>query len=572
MTAPLTLISDRVVTLSRRTYGRLLHASDGRRAAFLIADLPPHVSLRFKRMFPQIRGTQTRDFELSDTPETCTDIDWFMERYPLVGEGEAFEMLRRGLVEAKRRKAAVETILAEGWTPASDTGHWRETCPPYPYQTQAAALAVAMRRLLIMDDVGLGKTVTSLAALAQNGQFPAAIVVQAHLAEQWAEEIAEFTTMRSHIIKGTRPYPLPEADIFIFKYSNIAGWVDIAGSGVFKAVVYDEVQELRHGNTNKAGAASVFTRHAGFRVGLTATPIYNYGSEIYHVLEQIEPGLLGSYNEFITEWCTTRGRHDVVADPKALGTWLRDAGIALRRTEVDVEREMPPLNVLTHDVAYDDAEAEASMEQARMLALKVVSGSFTERGHAARELDLLARHATGMAKAAGVASLVRMLVESGEKVLLAGWHRDVYDRWLKLLGDLGPVMFTGSETAVQKRKAKEAFLGASPLLIMSLRSGAGLDGLQAVARTVVIGELDWSPQVHRQFIGRLRRPGQQHQVDAIYAIADGGSDPVLVETLGLKSSQSQGIVDPLLAQANPQHSDDSRIKALARTYLEGGPA
>ena len=59
---------------------------------------------------------------------------------------------------------------------------------------------------------------------------------------------------------------------------------------------------------------------------------------------------------------------------------------------------------------------------------------------------MMARHATGMAKAAHVAALVRMLVESGERVLLAGWHRDVYAVWLKLLGDLRPVMFTGPVT------------------------------------------------------------------------------------------------------------------------------
>lgn len=568
MNAQLTLIHENVVTFPRRTYGRLRHASDGKRAAFMVADLAPHVSLRFKRMFGQVRMTQTRDFIITDTPAACLDLAWFIDRFPLSVDENARLRLEAGCAEARRRTAAVDTILSQDWSPDDPTPGFKPATPPYPFQAQAATLAVTMRRLLIMDDIGMGKTVTALAALAQNGQFPAAIIVQAHLAEQWLEEVEEFTTMRAHIIRGTRPYALPQSDIFIFKYSNIAGWVDIAGSGIFKAVVYDEVQELRHWGTAKASAAAVFGRHASLRIGLTATPIYNYGSEIFHVLEQIEPGALGSYDEFRIEWCAERGRHDVVRDPRALGTWLRDAGMAVRRTEADVGKQMPPVNVLTHDVGYDETVAAAVEDEARMLALKVVSGSFTERGQAARELDLLARQATGMAKAAGVAALVRMLVEAGEKVLLAGWHRDVYAKWLKLLGDLNPVMFTGSETPAQKRKAKAAFLADCPLMIISLRSGAGLDGLQHVARTVVIGELDWSPLVHKQLIGRLRRPGQKHQVDAIYAIANGGSDPVMVEMLGLKSSQSHGIVDPLLEQVAPQTSDDSRIKALARAYLQ----
>lgn len=48
-------------------------------------------------------------------------------------------------------------------------------------------------------------------------------------------------------------------------------------------------------------------------------------------------------------------------------------------------------------------------------------------------------------------------------------------------------------------------------VIMSLRSGAGVDGLQKHSRVAVFGERDWSPQVHEQCIGRIRRssPGAQ---------------------------------------------------------------
>jgi hypothetical protein len=195
-----------------------------------------------------------------------------------------------------------------------------------------------------------------------------------------------------------------------------------------------------------------------------------------------------------------------------------------------------------------------------------------QRGQAARELDMMARHATGVAKAAGVAALIRILVESGLKVLAAGWHRDVYDAWMVALADLKPMLYTGSESPAAKRKTKSAFIsGECPLIFMSLRSGAGVDGLQGVCHTAVIGEFDWSPQVHKQFIGRLRRPGQTEQVDAIYAHTNGGSDPVLVEMLGLKASQSAGIVDPYRPQpANV--TDDSRMRRLAAQFLGGSPA
>lgn len=550
-----------------RTYGKLFWNEENR--SWIIFGLAPNVSMRFKAFFGRIAKHETKSFWLASSPGTCSDLLWFMARYPLEMKDEARALLDEGHRRALAQQSTVESIMAEGWKP-SPQARFRGGCSPYPFQAQAAEVTATLGRLLLMDDVGLGKTISALAALCQSGKLPAAVVVQAHLAEQWVDEyIKSFTTLKSHIIKGTKPYPLPPVDVYIFKYSNIAGWVDYAADRIFPSVIFDEVQELRHGAaTAKGAAAKVFAEAASLRMGLTATPIYNYGSEIFNVVEVIEPGALGTWNEFLIEWCTSRGSHWVVKDPAALGTHLREATIAIRRTEADVDKQLPPVNVLMHHIDYDEAMVEQVEAEARVLALKVINGSFTERGQAARELDMMARHATGMAKAKGVAGLVRMLVESGEKVLLTGWHRDVYDVWRKELSDLSPVMYTGTESPVQKVKAKKAFIGGDArLMIISLRSGAGLDGLQRVCSKVVFGELDWSPQVHKQVIGRLRRPGQAHQVDAIYAHTNGGSDPVLVELLGLKASQSQGIVDPFSGAQQAVISDDSRIRKLAEAYI-----
>lgn len=548
-----------------RTYGTLRR--EGK--AWHLTGLPPHVSLKVKSFFSRIRKEQTTDFVLADSPGTCSDLLWFMQRYPMEMTGADRAQLILGYDWEVIEQRELERIMSPDWQPEGTYG-FRENRAPYPYQAQAAAVATHRRRLLLLDDVGLGKTVSALAATCQAGTFPVAVVADKHLTEQWAEDYIEpFTGLRAHVIKGTKPYTLPPADFYLFGYSNFTGWVDVAASGFFKALVLDEVQSLRHGtSTAKGSAAAVFARHADLVMGLTATPIYNYGSEIFNIVDLIEPGALGTWIEFCIEWCHAQGGHWLVKDPKALGAHLRELGVVLRRTEADVGSQLAPLNVLTHHVDFDRQIADAVAEEARTLALRVLNGSFSERGQAARDLDMMARHATGMAKARGVALLVRMLVESGRKVLLGGWHRDVYDVWLRDLADLRPVMFTGSESPKQKRESKRRFVeGETDLLIVSLRSGTGLDGLQDVCHTAVAGELDWSPQVLRQFFGRLRRPGQHEQVDAIYALTDGGSDPVLVEMLGLKSSQAQGVVDPFDNSVTVTHSDDTRIKKLAQAYL-----
>jgi len=550
-----------------RTYGRCAVAG----GEIMLMDLEPHVSIAAKRLFPRLPAGRARDFTIAETSANCSDVLWFMARYPLRIEKPSLARLKAGHRDGEKQKELAAAVLRTDWTPGALPA-FKGGMKPYRYQAQAAELGSMRRGLLLGDDVGLGKTVSAFALIARTGKVPAAVIVEAHLAEQWADDAAaEFTNFRTHIIKGTTPYDLPDADLYVFKYSNIAGWVDVAAEIKFKTVVFDEIQQLRTGAVSaKYRAAETFASHAESVLGLSATPIYNYGGEIYDILHVVEPGLLGSRLEFYLEWCIAKGNGKyLVREPDALGAHLRDTGVFLRRTESDVDKELPPVNTLTHWVDYDHALAESSIEEARSLAMKVLhSKSFNERGQAARELDMMARHATGVAKAASVAAFARILA-ADEPLILAGYHRDVYDIWLRLLGDLNPLMYTGTETSATKRRARETFLaGDSRILILSLRSGAGLDGLQKVCRRVVLGEIDWSPQIHKQIIGRLRRPGQRQQVDAIYCLTNEGSDPPMVEMLGLKAGQARGITDPFTGSETVE-SDDSRIKALARHYLGG---
>jgi hypothetical protein len=543
-----------------KTYGNLTLERDQK--AWAIVRLEPHVAIAFKRMFPKVPITAT-SIRLSDTDEARADLHWFMQRYPLHHDEHA--AIQEGVDRLSARIAERERILLPNWTPPATLG-FRPGYAPYLYQSQAAQVALGNPGLLLGDDVGLGKTISAIAACAMGAPLPAAVVVQAHLADQWAARIEEFTTLRAHVIKGTKPYSLPPADIYIFRYSNVAGWVNVIDEGVFRTAIYDEVQELRHGHgTNKGSACRVMSMRSELRLGLTATPIYNYGDEIFHVMDFIQPGLLGRWDEFTREWVGDR----VVKNPDGLGSYLRDTGYFLRRREDDatVSAAMPPANIIDWEVDFDQSAADDEMALTRMLAQTVLTGSFVEAGRAARELDLKMRQLTGVAKARSVAAYVRLLLKDAPRVLLAGWHREVYSIWERELAEFSPVLYTGSETSSGKGRSVEAFTtGESRVMMISLRSGVGLDGLQHHCQDVVFGELDWSPQVHYQIIGRLRRPGQREQVTAHYLHTNGGSDPVLLETLGVKTDQSRGITEPGV-EAEERFTDDSRIKRLAAHIL-----
>lgn len=447
-------------------------------------------------------------------------------------------------------------------------------------------IAVSTKRNLYFTD---GYIVTHNTYIA--GQFisatpeamPALVVCDAHMPVQWKEKLEKHTYLRCHIIttgtpfktvveKKARkkvPYDLPPADVYIISYSKLAGWVNVIGTGMFKAVIYDEIQALRRGTESQKGcAAREASRHALYRLGLTATPIYNYGAEIWRVMQFIDAETLGSFEDFFREWCTGTSDGGRLKDPKALGTYLREQHVFLRRVKADVGLELPKVSRIVEHVEHD-AKALASIEDlARSLALRAVTGDFTDRGQAARELDLRVRQQTGVAKARGVAQFVRLLVEAGEPVLLMGWHRECYDIWLRELEDLKPAMYTGSESVRSKVNNVEAFTsGATNLLIMSLRSGAGVDGLQHRCSTVVFGELDWSPGVHQQVIWRVDRDGQMSPVTVFFLVTDDGSDPPMMEVLGIKASEATGVVDPNLG-VQVVDTDTTNLRRLVERYLD----
>lgn len=546
-----------------RKYGNIQLKEDN---YWHIENVEPHVAIKIKNLFPKIPAYST-SYEFINNAEHCHDLLWFMDRYPFNISESDFSYLQDGRKQYEKSQKALEDIFLPSFTAKEYSLNKGYTAREY--QSKAASFHAIQRRFLLGDDIGLGKTLTALLTMFNKETLPAIVVAQTHLPKQWEMEgIKRFTNFRSHIIKGTKPYSLPESDVYIMKYSCLSGWVDIFKQEIFKSVIFDEVQELRRVVSDKYQAAKVLSGSVQFAMGLSATPIYNYGDEIFAIMDMINPGCLGNKQDFLREWAVPIGNGRwKISDPQALGTYLREFNLMLRRRRVDVGQELPPINKIVTTISYDTHEVKRSEEIARQLAIKVVGGSFMERGQAARELDAFVRHQTGVAKAKEVAAFVRILLENNEPVLLSGWHREVYEIWNRELADFNPVMYTGSENSSQKEKAKQSFIdGESNLFIISNRSGIGLDGLQHRCKHVVIGELDWSPKVHDQIIGRIDRDGQKDQVTAFFPVCEFGSDPFIIDLLGLKSSQSHGIVDPMLAIAN-QHTDESRIKLMAEYFL-----
>lgn len=548
----------------------------------------PHVAIRLRRLFKKA-GKQIGVVRLAATDEVSRDILWFTERYPLeVTPRDGLEAKARAFDERVQR---FDALLSGRIEPRA----FDLAIPLRAYQQVAAELGIQSGGLLIADDVGLGKTASAIGMLSDPSTRPALVVTLTHLPKQWEREIFRFApSLRTHVIKKGTPYDLaktkrskdapqptlftPEQmaprfpDVLICSYSKLAGWAE-ALAGKVRTVIFDECQELRRDGSQKSDAAKLIAEACEYRAGLSATPIYNYGIEIFNVMEVLRPTALGSRSEFLAEWCKGYWNPDKarIHDPRAFGSYMREAGLMIRRTRADVGRELPELTKSVHYVDADASALERLSAGVAELAKLIVErgGTWKDRGAASRELDWKLRQATGIAKAPFVADFVKLLCESGEKVVLYGWHREVYSIWADKLKGYRPVFYTGTESIAQKDEAKRAFCeGDARILVMSLRAGAGLDGLQGHCRNVVFGELDWSPGVHEQATGRVHRDGQGDPVMAYFLVSDEGSDPIVMDVLGIKREQVEGIKNPTgdgLIEKLEKSGD--HIRKLAEAYL-----
>lgn len=571
--------------MSTRCFGtvrlekRKLGTRGGERPAWVI-QCEPHVSLRLKRVFDRVNKGDVGEVLLAATAETARELEWFIQRFPLEVQGkDAKDFLKHGTREQVRREAAVAELLAADYQPPE----FQMNVPPREYQRRAADMFLRMRNLLLADDVGLGKTASALTAFTDKRTLPAVVVTLTHLPRQWQRELARFLPgLRVHVAKKATPEDvtrgrggrkLPWPDVLVLNYHKLSGWAETLVNAGVRTVVFDECQELRRGpDSEKYRAAHFLAQRVNFVIGLSATPIYNYGGEMFHVLDCIKPGVLGTREEFSREWCT--GVEDKLSfkDPRAFGTYLRDAGLMLRRTRVDVGRELPSLTRDIHTVEADTRVLDEVEDKAAELARIILAQGGVkpeDRLQASGELSWRLRQATGISKAPFVAEFVRMLVENGERVLLYGWHHEVYSIWRERLKEYSPAIFTGQESPTQKEAEAQRFKsGQTPILIMSLRAGAGLDGLQHCCRTVVFGELDWSPGVHEQACGRVHRDGQTDPVMAYFLVSDSGSDPVVADVLGIKRDQMEGIRDPQASLMERLETDENRVRRLAESFLK----
>jgi SWI/SNF-related matrix-associated actin-dependent regulator 1 of chromatin subfamily A len=524
---------------------------DGRE---FVIEAEPAVLEMCKRVFPGCEGRGGR-VRFHATRRAAGDLNWLLLRYPMKVECRA--ELEKGRAEAIEHALRRETCQA--LAPVARPAGFRGTL--MPFQAEGVPYLTANKRALLADDMGLGKTVQALAAMGEVGEWPVVIVTPPAVQLQWERAAERFLEMPDSItstststnggprvvrVKGMKAERLPAADIYLVHYGLLRAWGPALRELGARVVIFDEIQELRHTGTQKYSEASLLAGESEWVWGLSGTPIYNYGDEMWAVMNILEFQCLGSFESFTREWCTGYGSK-IVRKPAALHNWLKREGLMLRRVKADVLEQLPPKRrsviAIDHDANTFARMAGEAIRLAR--GYREIEG-WHEKGQAARLIDVEARKACGAAKAPWAAEFAATLIEGGERPLIFAYHHEVHRIMRERLAKYGVVTVTGEETPREKDEAVAEFAkGKAKAIELSLRTAAGLDGLQGRGTCVVFAELDWSPAVHAQCEDRLHRIGVGDGLESIlcyYLVASTGIDEVMQDALGLKVGQFTGIM------------------------------
>ncbi len=416
---------------------------------------------------------------------------------------------------------------------------------------------------LLADEMGLGKTVQTLAYLSkEKNAFPALVIAPLVTLTNWQREIEKFLKKKSRngkimenkhpssvMIRNGKQNDIDESDFYIINYELLHKRLPDLLKLNIKTVVCDEVQHLRSKTTQKYAAVKKLAAKDGvkFRVGLSGTPIYNRGSEIWPIVDILKPGLLGSYKEFCEYFCyvNEKGKAIVLENKRDSLRNQLTKHVMLRRKKSDVLKELKDKvrypEVIASDEKFYRAELDKiwkKLEEEQKYAQTAFDKSASY--HRAIESE---RQAAGLAKLPHVINFVNDIMDIEESVVVFCHHRAIHDLLHQSLSKYNPASIIGGQSDKRRDAEITRFQnGETKLMVAGLRAGnVGIN--LTTASYVIFAELDWSPAIHRQAEDRLHRIGQKNTVFAYYLVGNGTLDEHVADILVDKSYEIDTILD-----------------------------
>ena len=407
----------------------------------------------------------------------------------------------------------------------------------------------------LADDMGLGKTLQALALILSRAPGgPTLVVAPTSVATNWMAEAARFApTLNIQLFgSGDRAAMLKEAgayDVIVASYGLLQLEAERFAGTRWHTIVLDEAQAIKNAHTRRSQA--VMALRGDFRMVATGTPLENHLGELWNLFRFINPGLLGSSDQFNLRFAGPIEKAQDKRAELAARTRLRrlTQPFILRRTKSQVLSELPPRTEIVLPVELSQEET-ALYESLRREALDRLATMEAQDGKNAsqKQIQILAEmmklrraccNPQLVAPDSGIRSskletfarLADELLENRHKALVFSQFVDHLTLIRKHLDERGiRYQYLDGATPMQERKRRvDAFqAGDGDLFLISLKAGGV--GINLTAADYVI-HMDpwWNPAVEDQASDRAHRMGQQR--------------PVTIYRLVTRHTIEEGIVD-----------------------------
>jgi SNF2 family DNA or RNA helicase len=349
------------------------------------------------------------------------------------------------------------------------------------------------------------------------------------------------------------------ADLVVTTYATATRDIDELAAIGWHRLVLDEAQAVK--NSRASAARAVRRVDAEHRVALTGTPVENRLSELWSVMDVLNPGLLGSADRFRERYAVPIERHGNEESAKRLRTITRPYLLRRVKTDPTIIDDLPDKIEITQHY-------KLTPEQATLY--RTVVDDMMEKIEDAQGIQRRGNVLAAMAKLKQVCNHPAQLLHDGSpigrrsgKVIrleeILGEILDEGDRVLcftqftefghMLVPHLSArfdtdIAFLHGGTSKKRRDEMVARFQAGegpPVLVLSLKAGG--TGLTLTAANHVV-HLDrwWNPAVENQATDRAFRIGQRRNVQVRKFVCPGTVEERIDAMIAKKTALSGMVV------------------------------
>jgi superfamily II DNA or RNA helicase len=480
----------------------------------------------------------------------------------------------------------VTDIRADGWIGDLLSGEAERAITPLgpppgfraelrPYQQRGVSWLAFLSALglgaCLADDMGLGKTVQLLALEAHERaatpQGPTLLICPMSLVGTWQREAARFApALRVHAQHGpdrlhgeALTERIAASDLVVTTYATATRDADELAGVAWRRLVLDEAQAVK--NSRAAHATAVRRFAAEHRVALTGTPVENRLSELWSIMDVLNPGLLGSAEKFRNRYAIPVERHGNTEAAALLRRVTRP--YLLRRVKTDptiiddlpekieitqhyrLTREQASLYRTVVDDMMERIERSAGIERrgnvlAAMTKLKQICN------HPAQLLHDGSAVGRRSGKIIRLEELLAEILDEGDRVLCFTQFTEFGHLLVPHLSarfDTDVAFLHGGTPKKRRDEMVTRFQSGDgpPVMLLSLKAGG--TGLTLTAANHVV-HLDrwWNPAVENQATDRAFRIGQHRNVQVRKFVCPGTVEERIDEMITKKKALSSMVV------------------------------